>query len=99
MMQSLKSVFAFLKSAYSESDGTTASSTRLHISAIVGFVLTLGSALGVLAWKHRITVEQLDGWMNAAATFLTASCGSLYGINSAKDFLKNKNGSSQNNGQ
>ena len=90
MKQFFTSLCSFLKSAYSESDGITASSTRLHISAIVGFVLSLGTALTVLLWLHRITVEDLCKWMNAAATFLTASCGSLYGINSVNAIMKNR---------
>lgn len=98
MLQSLKSVFTWLKSAYSESTGE-GSSTRLHIGLIVGFTLSLGTSLGVLVLMHHLTVDDLCKWMNAAATFLTASCGSLYGINATKDFLKSKNGNQPNNGQ
>jgi hypothetical protein len=85
MLQSIKSVFSFLKSAYSESTGE-ASSTRLHIGLIVGFVLATGTSLGVLVLLHRITVDDLCKWMQAAAVFLPASTGSLYGLN----VLKNK---------
>lgn len=79
------------KSIWSEPDGT-GSSTRIHITAITTFILGIGLSFGVATHQKKITVEQFDSFLSSAATFLVTTCGPLYGINKAVDYLNNKSG-------
>lgn len=81
----------FLKSVYSEADGT-GSSTRVHIGLLTVFVVSVGISFSVLVVKHVITIEQFDNFLSSAATFLIGTCGPLYGVNKFADWAKNKNG-------
>lgn len=94
MFESLKSLGSWLKSVYSEPDGT-GSSTRIHISLLIAFVLSVGISFGYLVHRHTITVESFNGFLASAGTFLVSTCGPLYGLNKAADWAKSK----QQNGQ
>jgi hypothetical protein len=89
-MPNFQSVATWLKGAYSEPGGQ-GSSTRLHITALIAFVLSVGAGFAVLVHKHSITIEQFDGFLTSASVFLTSTCGSLYGLNKAADWAKNHN--------
>ena len=84
----------WLKSIWSEPDGT-GSSTRIHCSALIAFVIACGISLAVLVHRRVITVEQFDGFLGAAATFTSVTAGPLYGLNKLSDWAKSK----QQNGQ
>jgi|SRR5580658_7081779 hypothetical protein len=94
MKQALTSLFTWLKSVYSESDGT-GSSTRIHITLLITFVLGVGISFGVLVHHKSITIEQFNSFLGSAATFLTATCGPLYGVNKLADWAAKKNVASQ----
>lgn len=84
-----KPFVTWLRSVYSEPDGT-GSSTRLHISLLIVFVIGVGISFGVLVHHKTITVEQFDGFLSAAAAFLVATTGPLYGVNKLANWANNK---------
>ena len=84
-----KPLFAWLKSVYSEPDGT-GSSTRIHISLLTLFTISVGASFGVLVHKHSISMEQFNSFLGAAATFLVSTAGPLYGVNRLADWAKSK---------
>jgi len=86
----MKVFFSWLKSAYSESDGS-GSSTRIHMTALIAFVIGVGLAFGVATHEKKFTIEQFDGFLGAGATFIVTTCGPLYGLNKASDVLNKKN--------
>lgn len=90
MKETLYKLFVWLKSVYSEPDGT-GSSTRIHISLLTLFVIMVGVSFALLVHKHSITIEQFNGYLGAAATFLISTTGPLYGVNKLADWAKNKN--------
>ena len=85
-----KPFLGWLKSAYSEADGS-GSSTRVHMAAIIAFILGVGVSFCVSVHKHVITPEQFNSFLAAAATFITSTCGVLYGLNKAGSFFDGKN--------
>jgi hypothetical protein len=89
MLTILKSIATWLKGVYSEPGGQ-GSSTRLHISLLIAFVLGVGIGFSVLVHKHSISIEQFNGFLTAGSVFLTSTCGSLYGLNKAADWAKSK---------
>jgi hypothetical protein len=62
--------------------------SRIHISLLIGFVLAAGVSFGVLVHRHTISVEQFDGFLGSAATFITTTCGPLHGVNKLSDWAK-----------
>lgn len=80
----------WVRSIWSEPDGS-GSSTRVHITAITAFILGVGIAFGIATHAKKISIEQFDSFLNAGATFLVTTCGPLYGLNKAADWLKNNN--------
>jgi hypothetical protein len=86
----MKAFFSWLKSAYSESDGS-GSSTRIHMTALIAFVIGIGVAFGVATHQKKFTIEQFDGFLGASATFIVTTCGPLYGLNKASDVLNKRN--------
>jgi len=94
----MKAFFSWLKSAYSESDGN-GSSTRLHMSALIAFVIGVGIAFGVATHEKKFTIEQFDGFLGAGGAFIVTTCGPLYGLNKASDVLNKKNNGSGNEPQ
>lgn len=89
LLEVLKPFFSFLKSVYSEPDGT-GSSTRLHITAILFFVLGVGSVFGAQVLKKNITIEQFNQFLNSGGEFVLTTGGPLYTANKAADWLKNR---------
>ena len=87
----LKDFLAWLRSVYSEPDGT-GSSTRLVISALVAFAIVAGLSFAYLVHIKTITIEQFDAFLTAAATFIVTTCGPLYGVNKLADYGKNSQG-------
>lgn len=79
----------WIKSAYSEPDGS-ASSTRISIAVLLSFVLGLGLAFGVATFHKMITMDQFNSYLSTAGIFIMTTCGPLYGINKAADAYKNK---------
>ena len=77
----------WLKSIWSEPNGN-GSSTRIHVTALVCFILGIGISFGIATHKKRITIEEFDNFLSAGATFLVTTCGPLYGMNKAADWLK-----------
>jgi hypothetical protein len=94
MKQALASLFTWLRSVYSEPTGE-GSSTRLIISALVGFVIACGVSLAVLVHRHTVTVEQFNSFLGAASGFLVTSTTPLYAANKLAAYGKDKNGNSQ----
>lgn len=88
-MLNLKPVIAWIKSVYSEADGT-GSSTRIHISLLTSFVLGVGISFGILVHKHSISVEQFNQFLVAGGTFIATTCGPLYGVNKVAALIKGK---------
>jgi predicted cation transporter len=84
----LQKIIAFLKSQFSESDGTV-SNTRVCMFAIIMFTLGWGTAL-VTKIHTSVTVTELDGFLNAATFFVTGITGTLYAINKVADVANNK---------
>jgi hypothetical protein len=82
----------WVRSIWSEPDGS-GSSTRIHMTALISFVLGIGIAFGVATHSKRITIEQFDNFLNAGSTFIVTTCGPLYAANKAADWLKNKTNS------
>jgi hypothetical protein len=84
-----KPLLSFLRSTYSESDGS-GSSTRVHIAALLSFVIGVGVSFSVMVHHKVITIEQFDSFLSAGGTFLVTSCGALYGINKLSSWAENK---------
>jgi hypothetical protein len=80
---------SWLRSVYSEPDGT-GSSTRIHVSLLIAFVIAVGISFGVLVHHKEITVEQFDAFLGAAGAFLVATTGPLYGVNKLADWAKGR---------
>lgn len=86
----MKTFFTWLKSIWSEPDGS-GSSTRVHMTMLIAFILGVGISFGVATHQKRVTIEQFNNFLNAGATFIVTTCGPLYAANKAADYLKNKN--------
>lgn len=101
MLENFKSsvvaVAKWLRSVYSESDGT-GSATRFHLGLLFVFVIGVGSAFAVLVFRKQLSIGDYDAFLGAATLFLTSVGGFLYGINKAADVMqtKNNNGGNQN---
>lgn len=91
-----KPFLTWLKSVYSEADGT-GSSTRVHIAVLIAFIVAVGSSFGVLVHRHTITMEQFDGFLSSGATFITVTCGTLYGVNKVGSWAEKKDGQPNGN--
>ena len=89
-LPNLKPAIIWLKSIWSEADGT-GSSTRIHISLLTSFVLGVGISFGILVHRHRITVEQFNQFLVAGGTFIATTCGPLYGANKIAAWATSKN--------
>ena len=77
----------FLKSVFSEPDGT-GSCSRILMTAIVGFVLGAGTTL-VYKIHQPVTVTDLCTFLGTAGTFILSTAGPLYGMNKLADVMKN----------
>lgn len=89
--QFITAFLTWLRSTFSEPDGT-GSSTRLVISALIGFAITVGLSFAYLVHIKSITIEQFDSFLVASATFISVTCAPLYGTNKLADYAKNKQG-------
>lgn len=69
----------FVRSVFSEPDGT-GSTSRILITAIVAFVLGIGSAL-VAKIHTPVTVADIDSFLGAAGIFIASTCTPMYLIN------------------
>jgi hypothetical protein len=91
----------FLKSIFSESDGT-GSSTRVVMGMVVAFVLGIGIAFTTLVFKKTITIEQFDNFLVSGGEFILTVSGPLYGANQIGKILNtkiaNSNGANNVNG-
>jgi len=89
IIQFVKSFFSWLRSVYSESDGS-GSSTRLHIAAVLAFILGCGVSFCVSVHQKVITIEQFDAFLGVAGTFIMTVAGVLYGLNKTSEYLNNR---------
>jgi hypothetical protein len=89
MNDTVRKVIGWIKSIWSEPDGS-GSSTRVHITVLIVFILGMGLSFGIATHQKRITMEQFNSFLNSAGTFLVTTCGPLYGLNKAADVYKNK---------
>ena len=80
---------SFLKSIFSEPDGT-GSSTRITMLAIICFILGIGSTLAFKMHDH-ISVGDMNSFLSSSGNFILTTCGPLYAINKGSDAIKNKN--------
>lgn len=87
--------FTWLKSVYSEPDGS-GSSTRLHISALIAFILGVGISFGVATHHKKFTIEEFDNFLTTSSTFIVTTCGPLYAANKVADWAKNKDNNNDN---
>lgn len=71
--------FTFVKSVFSEPDGT-GSASRILITAIVCFVLGIGSAL-VAKIHTPVSVSDINSFLGAAGIFIASTCTPMYLIN------------------
>jgi hypothetical protein len=85
----LNPLFSWLRSAYSESDGT-GSSTRVHVGLIIAFTVGVGVSFAVSVHHKLISLGDFDAFLGAAAAFTTATCGALYGINKLGSWAESK---------
>ena len=83
------SISAWVKSIYSEPDGS-GSSTRIHITAFIAFIIGIGISFGVATHHKKFTLEQFDSFLTTASTFIVTTCGPLYAVNKTADFLKKR---------
>jgi hypothetical protein len=81
--------FTWLRSVYSESDGS-GSSTRIHMTLLILFVLGVGVSFAVSVHHKLITLEQFDSFLTSGATFIVTTCGALYGINKVSEYANSK---------
>lgn len=86
---SIMPFFSWLKSVYSESDGS-GSSTRVHMTALIAFIIGVGVSFSVSVHHGHITLEQFDSFLSAGATFIVTCCGALYGINKVSSWAEGK---------
>ncbi len=89
MEANIQKGLSWVKSIWSEPDGS-GSSTRIHITAFVTFILGVGIAFGVATHQKKFTIEQFDSFLTAASGFVVTTCGPLYGANKLADWAKNK---------
>lgn len=94
MNYNIKKVLGWIKSIWSEPDGS-GSSTRVHITALIAFILGVGISFGIATHKNKFTMDQFDSFLVTAGTFIVTTCGPLYGMNKANDWLKNKDNNKQ----
>jgi hypothetical protein len=98
-LPNLKPFFSWVKSVYSEPDGS-GSSTRVHIGLLTVFVIAVGISFGVLVHERILTAEQFDNFLTAGAGFLVTTTGPLYATNKLADWAKNRdNQNGQNSTQ
>lgn len=90
----MKAFFTWLRSVYSEADGT-GSSTRVHMTLLIAFILGVGISFGIATHQKRITIEQFNNFLSSGGEFIVTTCGPLYAANKTADWLKSK---SQNPG-
>ena len=89
---------SWIKSIWSEPDGS-GSSTRIHMTAIVAFILGIGISFGVATHCKKITIEEFNNFLSASGAFIVTTCGPLYGVNKVSDYLKNKDKNAGQSGQ
>lgn len=89
--------WGWVKSIWSEPNGN-GSSTRVHMTMLIAFVLVVGISFGIATHLKRITIEQFDNFLTAGSTFIVTTCGPLYAANKASDWLKNKDNNNQQPG-
>jgi hypothetical protein len=89
MNQLLTAIAKWIRSVYSEPDGS-GSSTRVVISSLIFFTIGVGISFAIQVHEHVITIEQFDSFLAAAATFITTTCAPLYGVNKLADWAKSK---------
>ena len=89
-MKFLNIFFSWLRSVYSEPDGS-GSSTRVHIGMIFAFILGVGTAFAVSTYKSKMTIDQFNSFLGSAGNFILVTGGPLYGANKLADWAKNKN--------
>jgi hypothetical protein len=88
--KAMLSFFGWLKSVYSESDGQ-GSSTRVHMAALICFILGVGVSFAVSVHHKYVSIEQFDSFLSAGATFIVTCCGALYGINKLGSWADGRN--------
>lgn len=79
--------FPFIKSIFSEPDGT-GSCSRVLIAAIVAFILGAGAVL--LTKIHAsLLVADINSFLQAAGMFITTTCTPMYLINKGGNVVNN----------
>ena len=61
------------------------------MAAIIAFSLGVGVSFAVSVHHKLVTLDQFDTFLTSAATFITATCGSLYGMNKLAAWGTDKN--------
>jgi hypothetical protein len=95
LQSSVASFSSWLKSVYSEADGS-GSSTRVHIGLFTGFVIAVGMSFAWLVHRQHLTIEQFDNFLSAGSGFIVVTCGPLYAANKIADVRNNANAANQN---
>jgi hypothetical protein len=85
----------WLRSVYSESDGS-GSSTRVHLGLLIAFVIGVGITFCICVCRGHLSLTDFNAFLGAATLFLTSVGGFLYGINKAADVLSGKQNSNNN---
>ena len=70
----------WVRSIYSEPNGN-GSSTRIHITALVAFILGIGVSFGIATHNKKFTIQEFNSFLEAGSTFIVTTCGPLYGMN------------------
>jgi len=79
----------FIKSVFSEADGT-GSVSRVLIALLITFIVGAGVSFGAAVHLHKITLSDFNSFLSAASAFIVTTTAPLYGINKASDAYKNK---------
>jgi hypothetical protein len=89
MEANIQKSLTWIKSIWSEPDGS-GSSTRIHITALIAFVLGVGISFGIATHQKKFSIEQFNSFLASASAFIVSTCGPLYGANKLADWAKNK---------
>lgn len=96
MLIYIQSVLQWVKSVYSERDGS-GSSTRVHIGLILGFIITVGLSFATAVHIHKITIEQFDKFLETAGAFILTTGGPMYGINQVGNWAQKREDNNNTN--
>ncbi len=79
----------WLVSVWSEADGT-GSSSRLIISLLVLFIITVGVGFTIAVHKHSLAMNDFNSFLVTSGAFIVTTCTPLYAVNKGAAVMKGK---------